>query len=355
MAGSILMLAALAISVLSCKEKPKTASQGGSRKAGPVNVEVTVIRPDTLANVIYATGTILPNEKVELRNEVPGRVTGIYFDEGTEVQEGTLLLRINDEDLQAQLNKNAVQEKMAQEEEFRKKNLLNIRAISQEEYDLVANQLESVKAENQILEAQVAKTRIYAPFGGKIGLRNVSPGSYLPSNTVIATLQQVDPVKIEFAVPEKYSKEVRPGMEIRFSMDYSPESYKGRIYAVESGVDEATRTIKVRATCPNPGRNLIPGTFTRISILLEEIKDAIKVPSESVIGDISGNKVFIVSNGKAKSVPIKTGIRTESDIQVIDGLQPGDSLILTGLLQINDGSPLLIKIRQPAAAGSDNQ
>jgi membrane fusion protein (multidrug efflux system) len=339
---SMICLAIITLSV-SCKEKPKVAAVPAAKRSGVVNVEVLVVKPDTMVNIIYSTGTLLPNEKVEIRNEVSGRVTGIFFSEGSEVKQGTLLLKINDQDLQAQLNKNSVQEKMAQAEEYRKKQLLDIKAISQEEYDVAANTLQSIQAERKILDAQIAKTQIYAPLTGKIGLRNVSPGSYIPSNTLIATLQQVDPIKVEFAVPEKYTQLVKSGMVISISMDYTPEPFAGKVYAVESGVDESTRTIKVRATCSNPKRLLVPGTFARISAVLEQITDAIKVPSEALIGDITGNKVFVVKGGKATSVPIFAGIRTEKDVQITQGLQIGDSVIVSGLLQINDGIPVAVR------------
>jgi membrane fusion protein (multidrug efflux system) len=350
----LLLCILLPVLVISCKEKPKAAQSGKSGKSAGVSVEVIVIRPDTMRNIIFSTGTLLPNEKVELRNEVSGRIIGIYFDEGTEVSQGKLLLKINDQDLQAQISKNSVQEKMARDEEFRKKQLLEIKAISQEEYDIVANTLKSVQAERQLLDAQMAKTQIFAPLSGKIGLRNVSPGSYIPSNTLIATLQQVDPIKIEFSVPEKYTQLIRKGMPISFSMDYTQEPFSGTVYAVESGVDEATRTVRVRATCNNNKRLLVPGTFARISVLLEVLPEAIKIPSETMVGDISGNKVFLVRKGKALSVPVFAGIRTEKDVQIVDGLQPGDSLITTGLLQVNDGTPVIIKARGASKQNSTN-
>ncbi|HBB92214.1 MAG: hypothetical protein A2X22_06735 [Bacteroidetes bacterium GWF2_49_14] len=344
----------LTLTVTGCGKKKEAVPAPGGRRGGPVAVEVMVIKPDTMLNMIYTTGTLLPNEKVELRNEVSGRITGIYFSEGTEVKEGTLLLKINDQDLQAQLNKNSVQEDLARDEEYRKKQLLEIKAISQEEYDVVANTLKSIQAERQILQAQLAKTQIFAPLSGKIGLRNVSLGSYIPSNTLIATLQQVDPIKIEFSVPEKYTTLVRTGMIIGFSMDYTPDPFTGRVYAVESGVDIATRTVQVRAICPNPKRILVPGTFTRVSVELEKIPDAIKVPSEALVGDIAGSKVFLKKGGKAVSVPVFTGIRTEKDVQVTEGLQPGDSLILTGLLQVNDGVPVAVRGKKSSNENKPN-
>jgi membrane fusion protein, multidrug efflux system len=349
-----LAMIAIILTSFSCKGKSKAGPAAGARRTGAVMVEVRVIKPDTLLNIIYSTGSLLPNEKVELRNEVSGRITGIYFKEGTEVSQGTLLLKINDQDLQAQLSKNSVQEKMARDDEYRKKQLLEIKAISQEEYDLAANTLKSVQAERQLLDAQLAKTQIFAPLSGKIGLRNVSPGSFITANTLIATIQQVDPIKIEFSVPEKYTQLIRTGMPISFSMDYTPEPFSGRIYAIESGVDESTRTVRVRATCPNPGRKLVPGTFARISVVLEEINDAITVPSESMVGDIAGNKVFVVRGGKATSVPVFAGIRTEKEVQIIQGLQPGDSLILTGLLQVSDGTPVTVRGKKMAGQNSSN-
>ena len=341
--------------VISCKDQKEETPPPGGKHSGPIKVDVMVVSPDSLRNIIYTTGTLLPNEKIELRNEVAGRITGIFFDEGTEVSKGTLLLKINDQDLQAQLTKNAVQEQMALDDEFRKRKLLDIKAISQEEYDVSANLLRSVQSEKKLLEAQIAKTEIIAPLSGRIGLRNVSPGSFIPSNSLIATLQQVDPIKIEFSVPEKYIRLIEVNMEIRFSMDYTQENFTGRVYAVEPGVDPATRTIRVRAICSNSSRKLAPGAFARISLILEELPDAVRIPSEAIIGDLDGSKVFVLKNGKATEKRVETGLRTESEVQITNGLQPGDTLILTGLLQIIDGTPVDPRLRSMIPSGSSKQ
>jgi membrane fusion protein (multidrug efflux system) len=330
------------LAVTACNQK-KEAPVSGPRKTGAVSVEAIVIQSDSLSNIINTTGTLLPNEKVELRNEVTGRVTDIFFTEGAEVKKGMVLLKIDDRDLQAQFNKVSVQEKMARDDEYRKGKLLDIKAISQEEYDIALNQLKSVEAEKKILEAQLAKTVIIAPLSGKIGLRYVSPGSYIPSNSLIATLQSIDPIKVEFSVPEKYNTLIHKGMSLSFRVDYTPDTFEGKVYASESGIDTGTRTIMVRGTCPNPSGALVPGAFARINLVLEEIPEAILIPSESIIGDINGSNVFVIVNGKAKSVRIQTGIRTEKDVQITQGLQPGDSLIVSGLLQISDGTLVLAK------------
>ena len=323
-----------------CKEKSKNPQAAGGQRSGRLKVEVMVVQPKLIINEIFTTGTILANEKVELRNEIPGRVTGIYFEEGTEIVKDKLLLKINDSDLKAQLSKNSALEKLAEQEEYRKRTLLELKAISQEEYDIASNHLKTLNAEKDLILAQIAKTEIYAPFTGRIGLRYVSPGSYLASNSLIATLQQTNPVKIEFSVPEKYSKIIHTGMTINYTVENYNQIFNGKIYAVESGINPQTRTITARATSPNPSSLLLPGKFARINIILEEIPDAIVIPSEVVSTEITGSFLYICKNGKANYTKVTPGLRTSTEIQILEGLQKGDSLITTGLLQLIDGAPV---------------
>ena len=343
MKKSFILFLPFLIAVMGCSHSNKSRQADTGRRFGAVNVDVKVLEPRPLINEFFTTGSILANEKVELRTEVSGRITGIFFEEGSQVSKGALLLKINDSELQAQLTKIEAQEKLAEQEEFRNRALLELKAISQEEYDISLNQLKAIQAEKQLLEAQIEKTEILAPLSGKIGLRYVSPGSYIPSNSLIAILQQVDPIKIEFSVPEKYSLIVRKGMHLTFTVENIDRSFDGVIYAVESGIDPQTRTIKVRARSPNPGSLLMPGTYARISITLERIPDALTIPSEALITELEGTRVYICRNGKAISVPVKTGIRTDTDVQITSGLSAGDSLIITGLLQISNNMPVLAK------------
>jgi membrane fusion protein, multidrug efflux system len=340
--GSWLLVLVLLFTGYGCGKK---TSQNGERTRGRkarATVEVQVVKPELLLNTVFTTGSILANEKIELRPEVSGLVTGIYFDEGALVPEGKLLVKIDDRDLQAQLQKNEAQGKLLSDDEYREKKLLEIKAISQEEYEDAYNQLMLNKADEQLLQAQIAKTEISAPFTGEIGLRQVSPGSYVASNTLIATLQQLDPVKMEFEVPEKYSSYIKKGMEVSFTAGDMDSTFKAKVYAYESSINLDTRTLKARALCPNPKDLLRPGVFTHVSIVLERFPDALKIPSEAVVTELNGSSVFICKNGKAKYVSVKTGIRTDSDIQITQGLAPGDSLIVSGLLQITDGSPVRV-------------
>jgi membrane fusion protein (multidrug efflux system) len=343
------LMVPLSLVIFSCSRSNKSSQADTGRRFSAVAVNVKVIEPALLKNEFYTTGSILANEKVELRSEVSGRITGIYFEEGTQVKKGDLLLKIDDSELQAMLTKAEAQERLAEQEEYRNRQLLEIKAVSQEEYDVSMNQLKSIRAEKSLLEAQIAKTEILAPLSGKIGLRYVSPGSYIPTNSMIAVLQQVDPIKIEFSVPEKYSLKVKKGMHLTFTVENVDKTFDGTVYAVESGIDPQTRTIKVRATSPNPGSILMPGTYARITIILENIENALTIPSEALITELEGNRVYLCQNNKAVSVDVVTGIRTATDVQIVSGISAGDSLITTGLLQISNGSPVIV---QPGTMGS---
>lgn len=333
----------LIFSFSACKKNNQAANGTKGRKTGPVAVEIRVAQPEILLNTVSATGTILPNEKAEIRPEISGRIIKILFEEGSSVQKNKLLVKMNDSDLQAQLKRNEAQGILLASDEYQKRKLLEIKAISQDEYDAAKSLMLVNQADKQLLEAQIAKTEIYAPFNGKVGLRTVSVGNFIASNTLIATIQQLDPVKIEFDVPEKYSGFIKPGLEINFGIDASDSTFIAKVYAVESAITTETRTLKVRALCANKGNLLNPGTFARVSMILEKFQDAIKIPSEAILTVLDGNSVFVCKNGKAVSVPVTTGIRTDSEIQIVQGVSIGDSLIITGLLQLTNGAPVMVK------------
>jgi membrane fusion protein (multidrug efflux system) len=322
-------------------KKQATQRQSGA-SAARVAVDAMVIQPQLLENKIITTGTLLANEEVQLKPEIAGRVTDVYFTEGSNVRKGEVLVKINDNELKAQLDGKKVEEKQASDLEARAHHLFDMKGISQEDYDKAANALKMIQAQREVIEAQLAKTEITAPFDGMIGLRYVSPGSFVTTSTLVATMQDVDPIKVEFSVPEKYAKSIKKGTGITMQVGDSPEEYQGSIYAAESKIDLETRTIKARAKIPNPKGDLIPGSFAKVEITLEKLPDALVVPSEAIVPELSGEKVFVCVNGKVKSVPVTTGIRTETSTQIVEGLNPQDTLILTGLLQLGDGKAVEI-------------
>jgi membrane fusion protein (multidrug efflux system) len=320
---------------------PAGRNPGRGGAASPV--EVVVIRPQLLKNKITATGTLLANEEVQLRPEISGLVTGVFFKEGQRVEKAALMLKINDRELQAQLKRKSLEEKLSTDEEQRKRRLFEIKGISQEEYDKSLNALRIIQAEREVLESQLAKTEIHAPFEGVVGLRYVSEGSYVTPAMLVATMQDLDPMKAEFSVPEKYARQLKDGTEVQVRAGESEADRKGIIYAIESKIDPGTRTIKARARIPNPDGILIPGAFARLEIMLEEIPDAILVPAGAIIPELAGQKVYVCRDGQAKSVPVQTGLRTEKDIQITSGLSVNDTLIVTGLLQLTDGKRVQAK------------
>lgn len=343
---SIKLAAFLAILALAgCGESSSTQNRPGGGAGSAISVEVVVIQPSLLENRISTTGTLLANEEVELRPEISGRVTEVAFNEGSRVTKGSILLKINDSELQAQLKRKESEEKLAASDEKRKKSLYDANAISQEEYDKSLNALRIVQADMEVTKSLIAKTEIRAPFNGVIGLRHVSEGGYVSPSMLAATMQEIDPMKVEFSVPEKYAHQLKDGLEIAVHIGESAEEHRGVVYAVESKIDLSTRSIKARARIPNPEGRLIPGAFARLDITLESIPDAIVIPSGAVIPELNGAKVYVCKDGAARSVPVQTGLRTERSIQIISGLSPNDSLITTGLLQLSEGRK--VQVRQP--------
>ena len=322
------------MALTSCKQKKQDAPQSSAPR--PVEVNAVIVVPKMLENKIFSTGNILANEEVEIRAEVPGRVMTINFQEGAMVRKGELLVKINDSELQAELKKLLLDEKLSTDDVYRKEKLLELKAVSQEELDISRSQLGVIQAQIELVRARLEKTGIYAPFSGRIGLRYISPGGYISSSMLIARMQQTDPVKIEFNVPEKYITGIKTGMEVSFSVAGSDSLFTGTIYAIEPRIDPSTRAFTVRARCQNPEGLLTPGAFTKVNIILDRIPDALVLPSDAFIPDIRGEKVMAVRNGKAVTVYVTTGIRTENEVQVVRGLNAMDTVILTGLLQVRE-------------------
>ncbi len=326
----------------SCAGKKQEANAKQPGAMPPSLVEVQVIKPQPLNRKINVTGSIIANEEIELRSEATGKVTGIFFSEGSNVSKGQLLVKINDSDLQAQLKKLVLQDTLLSRDEFRKKSLLEMNAISVEEYDNTFTQLQGVRAEIKYLSAQIEKTEIRAPFNGTIGLRNISEGGFVNPSFLIATMQQINPVKIEFSVPERYREFLKNGTEIFFTVTGNDEKFTGTVYAIESKIDPVTRTVKVRAKSNNDKGMLIPGAFAKVELILEKVENAIVIPAQAVIPEMQGQKVFLVKDGKAKSTPVELGIRTDADTEIISGIASGDTLAVTGLLQLREGASVTI-------------
>lgn len=314
------------------KSKPKIEMQPNKNQVA--NVTAFIVKPQKLQNKIYTTGTVTANQEVELRNEIAGKVIKIFFKEGSRVSKGEMLVKIYDNDLQSQLKKLNLQKELAETNEGRQKQLLNISGISQADYDITLNQVNSAKADIDIIKAQIEKTEIKAPFNGIIGLKAVSEGAYLQLNTKIATVQEIDPLKIDFSIPEKYMSSVKTNDEINFTVQGVSGNFKGKIFAIEPKIDPATRTILLRAICQNKENKIFPGAFARIELSLAEIENALLIPTQALIPELKGQKIFLSRDGKAFPQKVETGIRNDSAVQIVNGIKSGDTVITTGIMQL---------------------
>lgn len=300
-------------------------------------VEAVVVRPQAVTDRIYATGTILSNEEVEVRSEISGKIVQILFREGSRVAKDDLLLKIDDSELQAQALKVDSQLKLAQDKEARRRQLFDKGNISPEDYDVALNELNAIRAEAQLIQARIQKTEVRAPFSGVIGLRYVSEGSFVSSSTRIANLQSISQVKVDFSVPERYAGEVKRGQTIRFRIAGSDDTFSGSIYAIEPKIDPSTRTVLIRAVCPNPEGRISPGGFAQVELSLRELADAMMIPTQALVPDLLGQKVYVVRDGVAREQRVEIGLRTDSTVQIASGLAAMDTVITSGILQLAPG------------------
>jgi membrane fusion protein (multidrug efflux system) len=339
-AGILLVIAILLSPRLKLFSTSGDVPGGAGQRDVRLPVTAIVIRPEPLTNSIRATGTILANEEVELRSEIAGKIDRIVFQEGTVVKKGDLLVKINSDEIQAQLLKLESQVKLAEEKERRRRLLFDKQNISPEDYEIALNELNSIKAEAKYYQARLEKTDIRAPFAGRIGLRYVSEGSYVSSTTRIASLQNLEQVKVDFAVPERYAQTVRVGQSIGFTRAGSDEVYAGKIFAIEPKIDPDTRTLQVRAIARNVGGRLLPGGFAEVVLELERFDAALMVPSQAIVPELGGQKVFIQRGGVAEQSQVRIGVRTETRVQILSGVAAGDTVITTGMLQLAPGLPV---------------
>jgi len=330
------------------KKDASVRPSAGLNRQMPMRVEAFVVRPTMISENIQVPGTLIANEATEIHPEISGRLVQLNVAEGKFISKGTLLAKIYDGDLQAQLKKLEVQLEIANTNEERSSQLLKIQGISKSDYDASVLNASNIKADIDITRANITKTEIRAPFSGRVGLKNISPGAYVTPLTILATIQQVDFLKLDFTVPEKYSSEINKGKSVSFATEGSAKTYNAKVMATESSITENTRTLMVRAIVENKDAALLPGSFARVMLNFDPDPNALMIPSEAVLPQARGKKVIIYRAGTAKFTDITTGIRDSARVQVVSGLTPGDTVIITGLLSIRPETKIQIsKIVNP--------
>lgn len=311
-------------------DKKSNASQG-------LVAEVFVVKAVPLNSVYQTSGTLLPNEEVQVYPEIAGRITRINFKEGSRVKKGDLLIQLFDNDVKAQIQKLKVQRQLLITTKERQDELLSISGISKQEYDNTIAQIASIDADIAYTEAQLSKLQIRAPFDGIIGLRNVSEGAIISTVTLISTLQQIHPLKLDFPVPEQYKAHIKTGEKIAFTVAGIRDTVSGTVKAIQPGADVSTRTINIRALVPNPNYNLTPGAFANVFLTFNTNNNAITIPSQCIIPTSRDKKVAVIRNGKADIITVTTGMRMADNIEIVQGLQAGDTVLTTGIMQVRQG------------------
>ncbi len=336
----ILSILAFPLSLsISCKEKKKEAAIIPTRSINvPIQAEGFVVRTRLLSENIQVPGTLLPFETTEIRPEISGRIVELDIPEGHVVQKGTLLAKLFDGDLQAQLKKLEVQLSIAEKTVERQKALLEISGISQQEYDLSQLQINNLNADIELVKVDIGKTRIVAPYTGTIGLKNISLGAYVTPANILTSISQVNNLKLEFTVPEKYSEMMTKGRQVEFTVTGTDKTFKAAIMATESIIEANTRSLKVRAVVSGNPKELVAGGFANVALEFGKLDQPIVVPTQAVIPQARDKKVILFRDGKPEFKVITTGVRDSSYVQVIDGLNVGDTIIITALLAIRPES-----------------
>lgn len=322
-------------------EAPAGAPAGASKSGYQVNaVEGYLVKPVVLDQRVAASGALLPAEETELHPEASGRVVFLHLPEGKTVKQGELLVKIFDEDLKTQKIKLETQLRQAEITEQRLSELLKVRGVSQQEYDLAALAVQNIKNEIELARIQISKTELRAPYTGVLGLRHISPGAYITPATAVATIRSASGLKLDFSIPERYSAFMRPGQNVEFTVEGQSRTFTATVQATEQRISESSRELLVRAQVNRPDPALLPGMFAEAALVLGRKTEAMMIPSQAIVPQAREKKVFVSRNGKAASVVVKTGVRQADKVEITEGLQPGDTVAVTGMLFLRPDAPL---------------
>lgn len=312
---------------------------GGQMPPMPVEAQPVVL--GEVLRTVEAVGTLRADEAVVLRPELQGRVSEILFEEGQPVQSGQPLIRLDAGRYRAQLNEAIANRDLARVNYRRAQELVRRKVGSADERDKAEAELQASEARVALQNDYLAKMTLTAPFDGIAGIRSVSIGEVVQPAQALVQVVAVDPVKVDFRIPELYVGQVQAGQSLDIRVDAFPgEQFTGKVYAVAPQVDDKGRSLRVRATVPNPEGRLRPGLFARVELILERFKDAVRVPEQAIVPRGDQQLVYRIVDGKAEIVPVTLGIRRNAQVQVTDGLAPGDVVITAGQMKVRPGAPV---------------
>lgn len=341
-ATQFLKILVLSTVIVACGKKEAAGPTGQARQMRTPEVDGFVVRPQSISDRIEVPGTLLPAEQTQIRAEVSGRIVQLNIQEGAVVQKGALLVKLFDGDLQTQLKKLRVQLEIAETTEKRQRELLEIKGISQQDYDLVKLNVETLKVDIEATQIGIIKTKIRAPYTGQLGLRSVSLGAYISPAEIITTVRQVSELKLEFSVPEKYAKEIKKGDRISFRVDGGQRTHSATVLATENSVEQTTRTLRIRALVDKIDNELVPGVFARINLQLGKTANALLIPTQALISTAKNKQVAVLKRDSVVFNIVETGVRDSAFVQVTQGLKAGDTVVTTGLMVLKPNSKVKV-------------
>ena len=337
------------------RDSSTSGAAAADEKAEPqaVAVEARAVSLGKVSSEVSAVGTLRSNESVVIRPEIDGRVTEIHFDEGKAVEQGQLLFSFDDLIPRAELADAEANLALSERNYERAMELYRRGAGTGRSVDETRASLQSDRAKVDLAKARLDKTQITAPFAGIVGLRRVSVGDYVSSGDDLVALASIDPIKVDFRIPERFLSAMHPGQELGVEVDAFPgRTFRGRVFAVDPQIDANGRSIALRAEVPNPERVLRPGLFSRIRLVLDVRENAITIPEEAIVPQGDDRFVFTVIGGQAVKTRITIGQRGPGWVEVTSGLAPGDVVVTAGQLRIREGAPVEVVAPTMAAPGA---
>lgn len=337
---NLLLFTVSAIVSLSCNNE-----NSNEQKSAPpaLAADIIVLKKDSIQNNYYGTGSLLPNEEVELKAQISGRIMEVLFNEGELAQKNQVLVKIDDREWQAQRQRFKADLDNAEKDLHRKKALLEIKGVSQEEIDNAENRVNMLKANIAELDVKIDNANIKAPFNGRLGLRMVSQGDFINAGSSIVRISDNSKLKLDFSIPEHFANKVIKGQNLTFYISNSKQEHTATVYATEPRINASNRSLEVRALVNNAHEDILPGSFANVVLTLEKLNNALLVPTEAIVLELNATKVWRIKNGKAQKVEVETGVRFTKNVQLSNGVNAGDSILITGLLQVREGMPLVAR------------
>jgi membrane fusion protein (multidrug efflux system) len=316
---------------------PASAQQGGQGGGRSLPVSVYIAEKMEREDGSVRIGNLVAKERVEIVSELSGRVIQINFREGQHVKKGDILVKLNDDELQVQLTKAEYQHTLLEQRLERQRILLEKDAVSREDYDKVLTEYNVLKQDIEQLKIRIEKMHVRAPFDGVLGFRDISLGAFLQPNSKISTLVDIATLIVEVAIPEKYITDRLFGNEILFNVEGMSRDFRASVYAIDPQIEVKTRTIMIRARYDNKTGLLRPGMSARVSLNTGAGEKNLYVPNQAVVPDVRGRSVWVMKNNKATLIPVQTGTRTVDMLEILSGIELGDTIITTGLMQLREG------------------